>query len=132
MSFNGKSYPWHIWGTVITPGKETESWGIYEDQFYQGKSAILHRKVNNGSSTYIGAWSDDWTLEYALLRHLYGKVLGELPFYLPPYVFVHYRQGLWFAVNYTDQEVDIPLSKDATLLSGRRKLPPAGVLTWRK
>jgi beta-galactosidase len=132
LTFHGKSYPWHIWGTVVKPNKETESWGIYEDQFYKGKSSILYHQKGKGSVTYVGAWSDGWTLEYDLLRHLYGKVIGELPFDLPPYVFAHYRQGLWIAVNYTDKTLEIPAAKDATLLMGERKLPPAGVMVWRK
>lgn len=57
------------------------------------------------SVTDAGAWSDKWEMEYDLLRKLYGQVLGVLPFDLPPYVFVHYREGLWLGVNYTDKTV---------------------------
>jgi len=71
-------------------------------------------------------------MEYDLLRHLYGTVVGDLPFDLPPYVFAHYREGLWTTVNYTDQTIDIPIQKDATILLGEKNLPPAGVLVWRR
>jgi beta-galactosidase len=130
-AFGGKSYPWHIWGTVVKPGRTVESWGTYEDQFYEGASAILHRDPGKGSVTYVGAWSDDWELEYDLLRRVYGKELGKLPFDLPPYVFVHYRQGLWVAVNYTDQVIDVPAGGEPEWLLGGRELPPAGVSVWR-
>ncbi|MCH7226028.1 beta-galactosidase [Haloferula sp. A504] len=131
VAFGGKSYPWHTWGTVVKPGSTVESWGTYEDQFYEGASAILHRDPGKGSVTYVGAWSDDWELEYDLLRRVYGKELGKLPFDLPPYVFVHYRQGLWVAVNYTDQMIDVPAGGGAEWLLGGRELPPAGVSVWR-
>ncbi len=131
VAFNGKSYPWHVWGTVVKPGKDVESWGIYEDQFYKGASSILHRDSGKGSVTYVGAWSDKWELEYDLLRHVYGKELGKLPFDLPPYVFAHYRQGLWVAVNYTDQPIEIPASKGKDYLLGERRIAPGGVLVWR-
>ena len=132
VRFGDKLYPWHVWGTVVKPGAEAESWGIYNDQFYQGESSILHRALKTGGVTYVGVWSDDWELEYDLLRRVYGKALGELPFDLPPYVFVHYRQGLWVAVNYTDRVIDVPAGKEAELLVGGRKLPPAGVTVWRE
>jgi beta-galactosidase len=132
ISFRGQSYPWHIWGTVTHPAPGTESWGYYEDQFFKGRAAILHRKAMKGSVTYAGAWSDNWELEYALLRELYGRVLGSLPFDLPPYVFAHFRQGLWSAVNYTDKTIAIPVPRNARILTGETKLPPAGVLVWKE
>ena len=58
-------------------------------------------------------------------------MLGKLPFDLPPYVFVHFRQGLWMAVNYTDKVVTIPAPDSAEVILGERDLPPAGVLVWR-
>jgi beta-galactosidase len=132
VAFGGRSYPWHVWGTVVNPGSEAESWGSYEDQFYKGASCILHRELDKGSVTYAGVWSDNWELEYDLLRRVYQKELGKLPFDLPPYVFVHYRQGLWVGVNYTDKEVDLPASGGAKLLLGEPRLPPAGVSVWRE
>jgi beta-galactosidase len=132
VAFDGRSYPWHVWGTVVKPGQEVDSWGTYEDQFYKGRSSILHRALEKGGVTYVGAWSDKWEMEYDILRRVYGKVLGKLPFDLPPYVFVHFREGLWIAVNYTDKVTEIPVANSAEVLSGDRKLPPGGVLVWRE
>jgi beta-galactosidase len=132
VAFNGRSYPWHVWGTVVKPGPDVDSWGIHEDQFYKGKSSILHRTLEKGGVTYVGAWSDKWEMEYDVLRRVYGRVLGKLPFDLPPYVFVLFRQGLWIAVNYTDKVTEIPVPKGADVFSGDRNLPPGGVLVWRE
>jgi beta-galactosidase len=132
IKFGGKDYPWHIWGTVIQPSAGTEAWGVYGDQFYQGRASVLHRKAGRGSVTYIGAWSDNWDMEHDILRRVYSGVLGPLPFDLPPYVFAHFRQGLWTAVNYTDKVVALPVPQSARVLVGDRNLPPAGVLVWRE
>jgi len=132
IGFNGTNYPWHVWGTVTKPASGTESWGLYQDQFYQGKSAILHRAFGKGSVTYVGAWSDKWEMEYQLLRKTYGKFAGDLPFDLPSYVFVNHRQGLWVAVNYTDKIFSVPLPRNSKVLVGDTKLPPGGVLVWRE
>ncbi|HEX5790209.1 MAG TPA: beta-galactosidase [Luteolibacter sp.] len=131
IALDGKSYPWHTWGTVANAAADTVSWGVFEDQFYQGKAAILHRKAGQGSVTYVGAWSDKWEMEYAVLRKLYGQVVGELPFDLPPYVFAHYREGLWIGVNYTDKTYNLPAPKDAKWIVGQAELPPAGVAAWK-
>jgi beta-galactosidase len=132
IKLGGKDHPWHIWGTVSKPFTGTEVWGAYDDQFYQGRSAVLHRKSGRGSVTYVGAWSDQWDMEHDILRRVYGGVLGKLPFDLPPYVFAQFRQGLWTAVNYTDKVVELPVPESAEVLVGDRKLPPAGVLVWRE
>jgi beta-galactosidase len=129
--YDGKPHPWHTWGTVIKPAEGTESWGVYEDQFYKGRSAVLHREAGKGSVTYVGAWSDDWDMEYRILRRVYGNALGELPFDLPPYVFAQHREGLWTAVNYTDKTIPIPVPDSAEVMMGERNLPPAGVLVWK-
>ncbi len=132
IQYDGKSYPWHIWGTVVRPSTTTESWGVYEDPFYEGASAVLHRKDGKGSVTYVGAWSNGWEMEYKILRRVFGQVLGELPFDLPPYVFVNHREGLWVAVNYTDAVQAIPVPESAVIILGERNLPPAGVVVWRE
>ena len=131
VSFGGEEYTWHLWGNVVKPAPGSETWGTYEDQFYKGDSAILHRDFGKGSSTYVGVWTEDWELEYDVLRRIYGKVAGDLPFDLEPYVFVDYREGLWVAVNYTDKKAAIPVPDGAEILLGEADLPPAGVLVWR-
>lgn len=132
VRFGKEDYEWHLWGTVVEPKGKTETWGTYTDQFYEGADAILHRKTQSGSVTYVGVWSDDWELEYQLLRKHYARVAGKLPFDLPPYVFLNYRQGLWIAVNYTDQTYKLPVAKKATWIKGNPSLPPAGVSVWRQ
>jgi beta-galactosidase len=82
--------------------------------------------------TYAGVWSNDWNLEYDLLRRVYSRS-GELPFDLPPYVFAHFRQGLWTAVNYTDKPVTLPVPQTGPgSSSAKPELPPAGVVVWKE
>ena len=93
---------------------------------------LITRDDGTEAWEYLGAWSDAWDMEYQILRRVYGKVLGNLPFDLPPYVFAHYREGLWVAVNYTDKATPIPVPDTAEVILGERNLPPAGVLVWRE
>lgn len=132
VAFGKDKFNWHLWGTVVRPDKTTETWATYEDQFYQGEAAILHRPSGKGSVTYVGLWSDDWEMEYQLLRKQYSRVAGKMPFDLPPYVFVNYREGLWIAVNYTDQAVALPIPPKAELFRGGHSLPPAGISVWKE
>ena len=132
VEFGDKPHAWHTWGTVVDAKDTTEVWSRFEDQFYKGKAAITHRPIMKGGSvTYAGLWSDKWELEYQLLRRVYSAELGELPFDLPPYVFVHFRQGLWMAFNYTDKDIEVPAPKNADFLVGKRTMPPAGVVVWK-
>jgi beta-galactosidase len=132
VDFEGAGHSWHLWGTVIEPRQGTETWARFADQFYAGKSAVLHREASAGSVTYVGVWSDEWALESKLLRKLYRHVVGDLPFDLRPYVFADYRDGVWVAVNYTDRVASIPVPEEAEILVGTPELDPAGVVVWRK
>lgn len=131
VGHDGKSHPWHLWGTLVKPAEGTETWGVFEDQFYKGTSAITHRGLGKGTVTYVGTWSNDWELEYDVIRRVFEKS-ATLPFDLPPYVFAHYREGLWTAFNYTDTPYTVPLPDGARILSGEAELPPAGVLVWKE
>jgi beta-galactosidase len=131
VAFEGAEYSWHLWGTVVKPNPGTEVWGTFADQFYQGSAAILHQDYGQGSSTYVGTWSEDWEMEYAVLRKVYSRFAGDLPFDLPPYVFADFRDGFWVGVNYTDQTYQWPASKQARFVVGERDLPPGGVSVWK-
>jgi len=132
VALDGGNYSWHLWGNVVEPAPGTEIWGTYKDQFYAGSAAILHQQFGAGSSTYVGAWSVDWEMEYALLRKVFSRYAGELPFDLPPYVFADFRDGLWVGVNYTDQTFELPTASRAEFLVGQQALEPGGVSVWRE
>lgn len=131
VAFGGQTYPWHVWGNIVEPKTGTETWGTYQDQFYKGSSAILHKPHGTGSCTYVGTWTVDWDMEYQLLRTLYERYYGKLPFDLPPYIFVDYREGLWVGVNYTDQSYTLPAPTVAQFLIGGPELSPGGVTVWK-
>ncbi|MEX0324008.1 MAG: beta-galactosidase [Puniceicoccaceae bacterium] len=127
---DNESYKWHIWAAVINPAEDTEVWAKYVDQFFQGKAAVTHRGSGLGSTTFVGPWSDGWELENKVVNQVYGRSLGSLPFQLPPYVFAHYRDGLWIVVNYTDKAVVVPMPDEKKILIGKRELIPGGILVW--
>lgn len=131
ISFAGSEYPWYMWGTLIKPYENTETWGVFEDQFYKGTTAITHQNIGKGSSTYVGTWTTDWEMEYALLRKVYTRFAGDLPFDFPPYVFADYRDGVWVSVNYTDQTYTLPTEQQAEFLIGEQDLTPGGVSVWK-
>lgn len=131
VELEGTSHHWHIWGAVVSP-VTAEVWGTYADQFYAGRAAVTHHRQGPGSVTYVGVWSEDWELEYQVLRKLYQESAGDLPFDLPPYVFAHYRGGAWIAVNYTDQRQSIPAAGRGSILMGTPELESGGVLVWEE
>lgn len=130
VSFDGGTYGWNNWADVLTPSPEAEVWARYDDQFYAGKAAVVHRKAGRGSVTYIGADTDDGRLEHAVLRRIYSS-LGE-PFDLPEGVVVEWRDGFWVGLNYTSDTQRLPIPDSARILIGSAELAPAGVAVWQQ
>ncbi|NRB47169.1 MAG: beta-galactosidase [Saprospiraceae bacterium] len=132
ISFEDTTYPWHSWGTLLSPQGDTKTWASFSDQFYKDTPAITHKTQGKGSVTYIGAWSDNWDLEYQVLRKLYGQKLSFPLLDLPPYVFATFREGIWVAVNYTAQKQVIDIKKDSKLFFGSKELQPGQVVVWKE
>ena len=132
VMMDGQSYDWHVWGDVMTKptDPQAEVWATFDKEFYAGSAAVVHRKSGKGSVTYIGAWSQDNKLEYAVLQKLYKKT-GATVLDLPPYVFTEWRDGFWVTVNYTDTPYEAPLPAKAKVLLGNKKIKTAGVLVWK-
>lgn len=131
LLFEKQKYPWHIWGEVVTPYTDTQSWAVYDDQFYKGKSATTHHQMGKGSVTFLGAWSDDAEYEYQHLRKLYELKVGALKFDLPEYVFVEWREGVWVAVNYTAQAQGFSKGKYQNILGNYQKIAPGMVAVFK-
>lgn len=125
------TYPWNTWADVLTPAPGTEVWATYIDQFYQGKAAVLSRRVGKGTVTYIGPDSDNGKLEEAVLRQVYAQ--ANIPVLtLPEGVTVEWSRGLWYGLNYSSQSRTLPVPAGAKVLVGQPELAPAGVVVWKE
>lgn len=127
--FEGNNYPWTSWGEILNPEKETETWATYSGDFYEGRPAIVFRRLGKGTVTYIGVDSQDGQLEKAVLKKLYARL--NIPVLdLPAGLHIEYRDGLGIAVNYADTSYTLPLPSDVNYLIGGKEIPCAGVSVW--
>jgi beta-galactosidase len=127
---NGKQFSWNSWGDVLNPYTGTETWATYSGDFYAGKPAVVFRKLGKGTVTYIGADSQDGTLEKEVLNQLYNKIGIPVEDY-PEGVIVEYRDGFGIAMNYSDKDFVMNLPAGAAILVGSKTLNTAGVLVWK-
>lgn len=124
-------YNWNNWGDIIEPDQNTETWAKYDNQFYKGKTAVLHRKLGKGTVTYIGADSDDGKLEKQVLQKLYTNS-GVSTLSLSEGVLTEYSDGFWFGFNYSSEDQQIPIPSDAKIIIGEKILKPAEVVIWQE
>lgn len=130
VSYEDDSYEWNIWGDILEPMDGTETWATYENSFYKGKSAVTHRKLGKGTVTYIGPYTDDAALEKAVLRRVYNEA-GISTEDLPEGMMMEYRDGFGIAVNYSDQEYEVPAPDDAEFIIGGPTVGLCGVAVWK-
>ena len=122
--------PWNTWGEILKPGKDSQVWATYEDEFYEGKPAVTTRRLGKGTVTYIGVDSTDGSLEKDILKKLYAIL--DIPVMDLPYgVSVEYRNGLGIVLNYTDKPFTFELPEGSKVVIGSGTIPPAGVLVFR-
>ena len=127
---DGRTYTWNTWGEILKPGKDSQVWATYEDEFYEGKPAVTTRRLGKGTVTYIGVDSTDGSLEKDILKKLYAML--DIPVMDLPYgVSVEYRNGLGIVLNYTDKPFTFDLPEGSKALIGTGTIPPAGVLVFR-
>ena len=126
---DGKTYIWNTWGEILKPGKDSQIWATYTDEFYEGKPAVTIRKLGKGTITYIGVDSTDGVLEKEILKKLYTQL--NIPVMDLPYgVTVEYRNGLGIVLNYADEAFNFKLPEGAEVLIGKQTIPTAGVLVF--
>jgi beta-galactosidase len=128
--FENKKYDWTSWGEILSPRKGTETWAIYQGDFYTGKPAVISRKLGKGTVTYVGVDSKSGKLEQDVLVKLYASLNIPVQNY-PEGVTVEYRDGFGIAVNYSDKVFEMPLPQNAEILVGKRTIETAGVLVWK-
>lgn len=127
---DNNEYDWTTWGEILKPGKNSEVWATYIDEFYEGKPAVTHRKLGKGTVTYVGLDSDNGDLERDVLKKLYSK-LGIGVMDLPYGVTVEYRNGFGIVLNYSDKTYTFPVPEGAECLVGTPELATAGVLVFK-
>jgi len=130
VKMDDSSYEWNNWADVIKAKSNTTVWAEYQDQFYKGKAAVLHRQLGKGTVTYVGVDSDDGKLEKQVLKKIFDTAAVPVMF-LPEGVLVEYSNGFWFGFNYSSQIQEIPMPEDAKVLIGKKNLKPADVVIWQ-
>jgi beta-galactosidase len=130
VAMDGKKYNWNTWGEMLIPGKDTDVWASYTDEFYEGKPAVTMHRLGKGTVTYVGVDSNDGTLEKDVLTKLYSTL--NIPVMDLPYgVTMEYRNGLGIVLNYSDKPYEFQLPKGRKVLIGETKIPTAGVLVFK-
>ncbi|MBN2806950.1 MAG: beta-galactosidase [Prolixibacteraceae bacterium] len=129
VQFNGEVHAWNTWGELLNPLKAEFGIASYADQFYQGTTAVVFRKLGKGTVTYNGLESLSGKLEKELLKQRFAA-RGINTLDLPPGVFVSWNKGFWVAVNYSSEVQTIDPGPHARLVLGEKMLQPAGVLVW--
>jgi len=131
VSMNAQNFVWNNWADILEPNAGTETWAVYNDQFYKGKAAVVHRKVGKGSVTYIGVDSDDELFEKQILTKVY-ILAGTKPMELPAGVRMEWRDGFWIAINYSSSDKAISIPNDKKIIVGTSTMAPAGVVVWQE
>ncbi|WP_321334232.1 beta-galactosidase [uncultured Bacteroides sp.] len=130
VKMDGNSYTWNTWGEILDPGKESQVWATYAQEFYEGKAAITFRKLGKGAVTYVGVDSNEGALEANVLKRLYS-ILNIPVMNLPYGVTIEYRNGFGIVLNYSDKSYDFALPAGAKVLIGHSIIPTAGVLVYK-
>ena len=126
---DGKTYTWNTWGEILKPGKDSQAWAVYTDEFYEGKPAVTTRRLGKGTVTYVGVDSTDGSLEKDILKKLY-KMLDIPVMDLPYGISIEYRNGFGIVLNYTDNPFTFELPEGSKVLIGSETIPTAGVLVF--
>lgn len=125
-----KKYNWNTWGEMLIPGKDTDVWASYTDEFYEGKPAVTMHRLGKGTVTYVGVDSNDGTLEKDVLTKLYTTL--NIPVMDLPYgITMEYRNGLGIVLNYSDKPYEFQLPKGSKVIIGETNIPTAGVLVFK-
>jgi beta-galactosidase len=128
ISMQGKNYPWQVWADLLEPQGATVL-ATHSQHFYQGSPVVVKNKLGKGQVYYVGAWSHDDALEYAVLQQAFADA-GAKVLNLPPYVFVEWRSGYYVGVNYSSEPATLPIPANAKVLHGQANLKPGEVAVW--
>jgi beta-galactosidase len=124
-----QNFKWNIWGELLSEYQGTEVIARYDDQYYAGTPAAVTRKTGKGTITYVGVWTEKGGLEKQILRSIYQRA-GANILDLPNYAFVEWRDGFWIGVNYTSDNVTLPVPEKAKMIFGDKIIKPGEVAVW--
>lgn len=130
VTAGGKAHEWHRWADLLSPRPGTETLATYADHYYAGKAAATTRRLGKGTVTMIGVSTDDGALERDIVRGVYQRA-GVAIEDLPKGVFLDWRGGFYFMVNYNPQPFAPALPTAAGIVHGQAPLAPAQVLVWK-
>lgn len=130
VTANGKTYLWHRWADILAPRPGTRVLATYANHYYAGKAAATTRRLGKGTVTMIGVSTDNGVLERRIVRSVYRDA-GVPIENLPEGVFLNWRGGFYFLVNYNPRPFDPKLPADARIVHGHLPLAPAHVLIWK-
>ena len=129
VRFGDHDFKWNTWGEVLSPRQGTEVLATHIDQFYKGKAAVVSRKYEKGTVTYIGIDTSENHLERAVLKHVYQQANIPVEDY-PDGVIVDWRDGFWIAMNYSSEPFEVTIPENAEILIGQKILNAADVIVW--
>jgi len=128
---NNKEYYWNNWADLVNANRAENVLGVYTNQFYAGKAAVVTNNIGKGTVTYIGVDTDDAQLEKDILKGVYNKAQILTEDY-PEGVYVNWRDGFWVAVNYSSKDYVLNIPQNANLIIGSETLSPGGVTVWKE
>lgn len=131
VTAGGKTHAWHRWADILSPRPGTEVLATYANHYYAGKAAATTRALGKGTVTMIGVSTDDGLLERQIVRSVYERA-GVPIEDLPPGVFLDWRGGFFFLVNYNPKPFAAPLPAGAKIVHGQTPLAPAQALIWKE
>lgn len=131
VTAGGKTHEWHRWADILSPRPGTQVLATYADHYYAGKAAATTRKLGKGTVTMIGVSTDDGELEREIVRSVYQRA-GVAIEDLPKGVFIDWRGGFHFMVNYNPQPFSPVLPASAKIVHGQTPLAPAQTLIWKE
>ncbi len=130
VNFDNNKIKWSSWGDLLSPFAGTETWAIYDNEFYAGTPAVVSRKLGKGTVTYIGVDSRGGEIEKLVLKKLFTQQNIPVENY-PEGIMVEYRDGFGIAVNYADKDFEMNLPEGTEILIGEKIIKTAGVLVWK-
>lgn len=132
VEMEGAAYKWNNWADVLEPKPGTQVWGKYAKTFYAGRASVTYKPIDKGAVLYVGADSDDGTLEYAVIKKLATIAQLETKA-LPEGVFVEHRSGLTIVLNYgqTTYVHSVPSTAKVLVGTADGKVASMQVLVYR-